>query len=432
MERALHRRVLALAGLATLLSAQQPARPFLIATSLPGGNPAAQIVAVDVSTGAASGLPRFTGDTLRPLAIAIDPYDGHVLLAIDQNNGASRLLRITGFAPGQSYTMAEIPGRVSQIVVQRDWLVVASDDALGGVFRVPRRGGEPSQVFAQANVTAMVGFALDNSAVLVAWSGRPGSAALDTGVLMLDSATGQVLFGPLTMATVAGREITGISNLPTGLPQQLLSFSDGAFALIVGGASVVPLAVAPPPPNGGAVAMQGINGAAFGGLVLGGSPFPFLYEVDVFAATAVVRSAALPGTPVDYAIGLSLAGGALDFGEPCGAPALASQVQGVLQPGNTIALDLTGAIPGGVVALVAGLDDFAGGLLPLPVLGPCLLHVTPDSAGLQVCNGSGSAQQGLAIPLRASLIGARVFCEWVQPEPGGFRTSVVTALQVGL
>src|SRR5207247_2112012 len=107
---------IALGSFATLTLAQQPTGPHLVATRLIGNNPATLIVAVDPVTGFVSNRDRFIGDVLPPLAIALDPYDGHVLLAVDQGNGSSLLLRIVdGGATSASTVMAEIPGRVSQI-----------------------------------------------------------------------------------------------------------------------------------------------------------------------------------------------------------------------------------------------------------------------------------------------------------------------------
>src|SRR5262249_59831706 len=110
-----------------------------------------------------------------------------------------------------------------------------------------------------------------------AWSGREGTAAPDSGVAVIDSSSGRLLAGPLTLPTVAGREITGIANLPTALPLQLLCYTDGTFEQLTG-TGLVPLLVVPPPPPGGAVALRALNSVTFGGLVLGGSAFPVLYE----------------------------------------------------------------------------------------------------------------------------------------------------------
>jgi hypothetical protein len=416
---------------AAVAAAQQPSRAHQVLVRMPGVDPASRIVAVDPQSGAVALRGRFDGDTLQPLAIALDPYDGDTLVAVDTGGGSSRILRIGSDPSAGSQLLAEVPGKVVELVVQGDSLEIAVDDLEGGVFRMGRRGGEAARVFAQPNVTAMAGFALDQTAMLVAWSGRPGTSVNDTSIAMIDGVSGAFLYGPLQLSNAANREITGIVDLPTGVPCELVCYSDGTFAAVLGGGVIVTaLTVVPPPPPGGAVAMRLLDDGVLGGLVLGGTALPFLYAVDVFGGTATLRSAALPGTPVDFAYGLTLAAQTLLFGAPCGAPALMAQVAGRAQPGNTITFQTSGAAPGSTVILCAGASDTGGYLpLPTPFLGGCLLHVTPDVAVLRAVDAAGNAQQPFVVPFSAMLIGQRLFAQWLVP---GLGASPAAAVQVGL
>jgi hypothetical protein len=235
----------------------------------------------------------------------------------------------------------------------------------------------------------------------------------------------------LQLSNSRNREITGIVDLPTGVPCELVSYSDGTFETVLGGGVVVTaLTVVPPPPPGGAVAMRLLNDGTLGGFVLGGAAMPFLYAVDVFGGTATLRSTALPGTPVDFAYGLTLAAQALMFGTPCGGSPLTAQVTGRAQPGNTITFQAGGAVPGSAVFLCAGASD-TGGYLPLslPFLAGCLLQVTPDFPVLRAVDATGNAQQPFAVPFSAMLIGQRLFAQWLAP---GLGASPAAAVQVGL
>jgi len=410
---------------------QQPSRAHQVLVRMPGTDPASRIVDVDPQSGAVALRGRFDGDTLPPLAIALDPYDGDTLVAVDTGAGSSRIVRVAGDPSGGTQVLAEVPGTVVDLVVQGDSLAIAVDDLEGGVFRMGRRGGEATRVFAHANVTAIAGFALDQTAMLVAWSGRPTTSVNDTSIAMIDGVSGAFLYGPVQLPNPGNREITGIVDLPTGVSCELVSWSDGRFATVLGGGVIVStLNLVPQPPPGGAVAMRLLNDGTLGGFVLGGAAMPFLYAVDVFGGTATLRSAPLPGTPVDFAYGLTLAAHTEMFGSPCGAPALTAQVTGSPQPGNTVTFQAGGAMPGSALFLCAGGSD-TGGYLPLslPFLAGCLLHVTPDITVMRAVDATGTAQQPFAVPFSAMLIGQRLFAQWLAP---GLGASPAAAMQVGL
>src|SRR5262249_34393969 len=112
---------------------QAPSRAHQVLVRMPGTDPASRIVAVDSQSGTAALRDRFDGDTMTPLAIALDPYDGDTLVAVDTGGGSSRILRIAGDPSGGSQLLAEVPGKVVDLVVQGDSLAIAVDDLEGGV-----------------------------------------------------------------------------------------------------------------------------------------------------------------------------------------------------------------------------------------------------------------------------------------------------------
>src|SRR5262245_16160567 len=58
-----------------------------------GFGPQSQLVAV-TGTGAMAPFGRFPSDALPPLAVALDPIDRELLVAVDLGGGTSRLLRL--------------------------------------------------------------------------------------------------------------------------------------------------------------------------------------------------------------------------------------------------------------------------------------------------------------------------------------------------
>lgn len=413
--------------------AQSPTFPHIVLTQLTGAPVAAQLVEVDPVLGTVQPLGGFPSNTLPPLALAVDPYDGALLVALDQGAGTSSIVRLQRVGSGLvELPVAQVNGRVTELSVFDQDLFAAVDDATGGLYRMPRRGGAATNVFPIVNLTAMHGYAPSANFVMLAWTGRPGTPSIDSGTALLDLATSTFVFGPDSFANPNGLEVTGVVDLPTAVPRQLLCFTDGSFALFAGLISPTPQPVptTPPIPAGGAVAMHPAGPYSVSPIALGGSAFPFLYSVEAFSGTVTVLSAALPGAPVDFAYGLPTFAHSETFGDACGATALAQGWTGLPQLGTTLGLQVQGP-PNSLVILVAGLDDFAFGVLPAPLPGSCLLETSPDFLQAHVSNVAGAAVQPLQIPASPSFVGTVVFTQWAAIDLFGFSVSSAVAHWVG-
>jgi hypothetical protein len=418
------------------LVAQPPLYPELVLTRLAGGSgaPVAQLLEVDLTGGTVTPLPRFASDTLPPSAVARDPYDGSIFVALDAG-GTSTVRRLERTATGFVESLnAQLPGRVTGMMVLDDALAVAVDAPGGGVYRIPRSGGVPVLTFAQPNLTAMQGFDLGGSVAALAFTGRIGTAQTQSGFAVVDVFTGQVHQGPLSFANPAGTEVTGVADLSGHYPSHLLAFADGRFAAVdfLTG-PVNPIAITPVPP-GGAAAMRFPFGYGPAPLVLGGAPFPYLYEAAIATAVASPRSPALPGDPVDFARGLWRNAHAVPFGARCGPSALWHGMSGTARPGTTMYLTVQ-APPTLPLILVLGFDDFAAGALPYPLPGGCLLRVLPVGNVFHVANAAGAASQGVTLPAGTGCLGIVLYSQWIGlaglPGLSGLSTSPALANWIG-
>ncbi|MBM4059630.1 MAG: hypothetical protein FJ265_00825 [Planctomycetes bacterium] len=423
---------LAIAVLGASLGAQVPTYPHLVLTQLPG-SPAAQLVAVDAATGVPTALGRFPSDTLPPRAVAIDPYDGAPIVALDLGPALSRIVRLESAGAGfAEFLVADLPGPVKSLCVQQDDLLAAVDAPGLGLYRVPRRGGVPALAVAQPNLTALHGFGPGDSYALLAWTGRPGSAAPDSGTVLVDVATGTAHLGPNTFPNPGGLLLTGAIDLPTGVPRQLLSFADGTFVTFAGMIGPpVPVTPSQPIPAGGATAMHPLGAYGFTPVVLGGVSFPFLYTLEAWSGSVTLLSAALPGDPVDFATGLERAAVGLRHAPACGAPALRQGWSGLQQPGSTFVITVQGPANDHAV-LVVGLTDFAAGMLPYPLPGGCALSVFPGATVLRLLGATGFASQAVAVPPGPGFLGTVLHCQWTHFGAAGVSVSDAVAHRIGL
>jgi hypothetical protein len=414
--------------------AQVPSRPHVVVSRMADGNPATRLIVADPTSGQLTNLPRFAGDDLCPLAIALDPFDGQAVVALDTATGSSRLVRVAieGGAPA-AITLGEVSGKVCDLLIADDWLYLAADDAQAGVLRLPRRGGAVETVFAHANVTALSVSHMQTGAIVAGWSGRPSTASTEPGLAVIDVATGALLHSQTSISAPNSTELTGIADLPTSTPYQLTAFADGAFVLVgTAGSTVATFSNGSPGfATTSTAALHTLENSAAGALVLGSNPMPTLCELDVFGGTTHVLSGPLPGTPVDVAQGLDLLGRTRFFGESCGAASpLSHSVLGTHQPGSQLTFRLDGATPSNPAILLLGLDDDAA-LLPVPLFGSCLLHVLPSSAVFATADPLGSAQSRLTVPLQAWLLGCRLFAQWVEPRAASYAVTGGAAVQIG-
>lgn len=419
--------------LAAGLSAQASSLPHVVLTELSGGNPAAQLVEVDPVSGAITALPRFPSDTMPPLAVVFDAVDGATLVALDQGGGQSRIVRLDRIgAVFAEHHVATLTGRVAQLLVAGGDLVAAVDAPGGGLYRMPRRGGPATQVLQQDNVTAAHNHFSAGSSVQVAWTGRAGTPVTSSGTGLYDIGAQQWIIGPHSFANPNALEITGVIDMVTAVPRQLLSFSDGSFAMIAGliGPGLQPVPTSPPIPAGGAVAMHAVTPYSVAAGGLGGSVHPFVYDLDPFSGTVVPISVALPGEPVDFAFGVSLGAHIEYFGSECGAVSLSQWSSGFPQLGSSFTVGVTGPASTPVF-LAGGLDDFAAGAFPAVLPGGCLLEASPDVALFAFTAANGTASHAFNLPAAPVWAGTVLFFQWVHFDVSGLSTSNAAAFWVG-
>lgn len=415
-----------------VLVGQSQTHPHFVLTAL-AGNPAAQVVAVNPVVGSSQSIGAFPSDNLPPLAMVQDPYDGDLLLALDQTAGTSRIVRLHRFSGTYlEFPMAVVPGRVVDIAVAEDTLFIAVDDAAGGVYTAPRRGGSATLAFPQANLTAMNLFGQGLAALALAWTGRPGTSVLDSGVGIYSVDQGIFYFGPFSFGNPGQVEITGVLDMPTALPRQLLSFDDGSFALFSGFVTppLQPLPINPALPSGAATALHARGPYSFDGVAMGNAAYPFLYSVDPWSGAQTQLSMALPGSPIDFSFGFELAAHGLPRGQECGAQSLQQWSGSPAQLGGTLLVQLQAAA-GLPVLFIAGLDDFALTTLPLPLPGGCLLEVSPDVVLLEFVPNAGVVVEAIPVPAALALIGTIVHTQWAHYDPSGMSTSNAYAHWVG-
>jgi hypothetical protein len=424
-----------LAMAAGSLAGQSQPQPHFVLTGA-GGNPAARVLAEDPVAGSSQPLGAFPSDNLPPLAITRDPYDGDLLVALAQGGATSRVVRLHRY--GGSYielAMTTVSGRVVDLAIAGDRLLLAADGAAGGVYSAPRRGGAAALVFAQANLTAMnlTGGPASPPVLAVAWTGRPGTSALDSGVGVYSLDQGQYWFGPFAFGNPGNLEVTGVVDMPTAVPRQLLSFDDGSFAMFSGFITppLTPLMIGPAV-SGAAAALHPRDPWATDGIALGDAAYPFLYSVDPWGGPPVQLSQALPGSPIDFDLSLGAAAITRERGQPCGAEPLQQlQAGSPAQLGGTLRVELQAAA-GLPVLFIAGLDDVGLGLLPAALPGGCPLEIAPDLVQLEITPNSGRAWRSIPIPPLPSLVDTIVHTQWAHYDPMGISTSNTFANWIGL
>lgn len=406
-------------------------QPNFVLTAL-AGNPASQVLKIDPVTGGMQSIGGFQSDNLSPLALAQDPFDGDLLVALDEGTGSSRIIRLHRFAGTYlEFPLATVPGRVVDLAVVGDVVLIAVDDAAGGVYRAPRRGGAPTFALAQSNLTAMTTFGYDGLAL--AWTGRAGTSVVDSGVGVMSATQLQWWFGPFTFANPTGRETTGVLDLATALPRQFLAFDDGSMEVFsgLGGTSGQPLVFSPPLPVGAATAVHSRGPNSFDPVVLGNAAYPFLYVVNHWTSAILPLSLALPGSPVDFAYGIQAHAHAIAYGAACGSESLDQRVLAPAQVGSMMSVAVDGA-PLLPVLFVAGLDDFALGQLPVALPGGCALEVTPDVVLLDFTSSLGTATKVINVPALPGLLGTVVHTQWAHFDPAGISVSAAMANWIGL
>ena len=424
---------LLLATLASQLAAQIAPSELVVATRL-FGDQATQLLRADPLTGDFGPLGRFPSDNFPPLAIVVDPVNRDLIVAVDLG-GSSRLLRLTlrGDAFVSERTLVEMQGEITDMIIAQAgdvFLTIGGDQ--GGLYRVPRSGGEASLVADLPRATVVGRFRGFADQLLVIQSGKPGQPAIDPQITRLNLRDGHTE----TNVLIDHRpfQITGMSDQPTAVVQQLISQEDGSMAITRFFGLPEPLAISPILPPGSAVAMNGASDFSAGSnLVLGGAAHPFLktfhlYGPDPFVWENMVGP--LPGDPVDFS--QPSFGTAIDveYGEACGTDTPLRMLASQPFLGNSLfRINLFNGLPDAPAFLALGLRD-QHGILPLTLPSGCDLQVFPDLVLPRPTDASGTAEQIIPIPNDPALAGIIFFAQWFQDAGVPFASSAAIAVQI--
>lgn len=421
--------------LATLATAQTTPDRAVIATRLIGV-PTTQLLDVDLVTGGVTPFGPFPSDGLPPLAVAVDPVNRDLLVALDAG-GSTRLLRLTrqGHAILSERLLAQLNGRVSGLALARSGSIeLTIDGPAGAVVEVPRNGGSARIIASLPHASAVH---VPDFAFAFGWvvqSGTAGPPSMDPELAMLDFDTGSVLFGPGTLSGVP-LGITGVVDLPTGLPRAVVSTDAGTLWVVSPMVPSTPQLITPQLPPGATVALE--SPSYFEVVALGGSAHPFLKTTTVFSGAAAwqILAGPFPGDPVDFAL-TTRAANVVTFGESCPGPLpyLGQGVGGAPQLGNTaFGLAFSGQ-PSSPVVFVLGSSDQHYLTLPLPaplpVAGGCVLHTAHEVAMAGLTDSSGRTVLSLPIPGQLSLAGAIVFAQAFQVGASALTASPGVAVQI--
>lgn len=439
----MRRSVSALLGATLLfvapLGGQIPGGHAVVATAM-SGTPSTALVSADLGTGASTPLGSFPSDGLAPLAVAVDPVDLDLILALDTGS-SSRIVRLelAGLTPVQEKSLATLPGTITDLDVLADGSIfVTLQGSAGGLWRIPRNGGPNALWMVQLDgVVDIDGVGLVNPFARLAMTGSPGvSSPAVTGV-ELD--TGNLTF-PITLAGGPNPVITGMHELPTGVPRFFLSHPDGTISESQFLGAPVTLALTPALPPGGTARLESDLGTIMP-IALGGQAHPWLKTFDRFAPgplTWTMLAGPFPGDPRDFAVAPDDVPRTLPFGSPCGSvtlPGMFLSSSETPQIGNTsFTLDLLNARPLVPAQLALGLtEDVALGSIPLPVTlpGGCAWLVDPQALIAVFPDALGQAAVPLGIPADPVLAGLIVFAQGIQPDGiGGYAVTQAVAVHI--
>ena len=402
----------------------------VVLTHIPGAPAASTAIDVDPASGTFRILPRFASDLLRPLAVTVDPIDGDLILALGDPAGVSSIVRVRVAAAAMVFigSLGRVPGRVTGLATGfAGDLFASSDGPAGGIHRIPRDRTGASLVRALPDVTAMSVPELAGYAIVV----QSGTGAPQLS--FVDLSSGQLWQGPVAIPGLIGRRITGVHDLPTGVIRQAITDDLGRVHLFEALIQRRTIQLTPPLVPGATVAMRG-SGVDI--VALGGAPHPHLIHVPVFGAGGGswrALAGPLPGDPVDFASVPPAGARVVHFGASCaGAGQLTAS--GLPRIGNSaFSFGLRAAQPSARAVLVLGLDDQLWGAVGLPIAlpGGCLLRVSAEATISTSTDPAGSASVLASIPNQPSLVGARLFAQWVVLGAGVLGTSDAAVAVIG-
>ncbi|MBK8975231.1 MAG: hypothetical protein IPM29_04855 [Planctomycetes bacterium] len=401
--------------LAGATPAQIPAGHVVVVSDHPGQTPRARLYDVDPATGVIVALPGFPLDGERPLAVAVDPVNGDVAVAVASSAGlgsSAYRLRYRGGALVGYRGLVAGSATIRELAFAARGDLVAGFESLAGtggfLSRVDRGSGQGGPLWNGGPVRALEVPSLSSYAILV------DEPATGPELAVLDLDTGQPTFPVARIQGLAGARVTGVHDLPTGAIRQVLTDDLGRVHLFEFLAQLRTLSVMPPLPAGATVAM---HGEGLDAIVLGGRAHPYLIRMQVFGATSgtwQTLAGPLPGDPVDFAHAPLSGARVVPFASSCGggvatwsgAPTIGSA---------TFAIGVGGGPPRAAAVLALGLDDLQLGMLPLPapMPGGCPLLVSAEATLPTTLDAAGAASLTVPVPALPALNGARAFAQWV-------------------
>jgi len=394
----------------------------------------AMTIDIDLATGAFTVLPAQPSDNLAPLAVERNPIDGTLLVALDAGS-VTQVMARQWHPTVQETLLGVVPGDAVELLVDGlGDVIVVTGGSSGTIYRMPRHTGTTLPVrnmpFASA---AGAPYTLPWSTI-VGTSGTTSTPANLANVALDD---GTLSWGPIAFPGFTPSGITGLFDLPTAVPRQLLAHDDGSLSLYSWGTGGNPSAITTLPtlPTAGIAAMK--SNDQYLGVLLGGSTNPYLYTFNpmlVFGNPLTLTTVAgpLPGTPIDYALTPQPQASVLGYGAPCGLAA-DLRIGTTLGPGPVIGnsgfgITLRQALPSQPAWLVAGFHEVQ---VPLPI--GCSLGVNPVAVAVPWTDTAGNAMQPIPLPNDPGLIGLRLYCQWMQLEAtvNAFMSSDIAVIEIG-
>lgn len=389
-------------------------RAWVVSDAGATANPRVRLTLVELATGAATAVGRFSGDRLIPLALAVDPVQDDVILALANGTHSDlRRVRLHGTSVTNTWQLASISGRVLSLMIgtEGDVFATVRGGNGDGIYRVARNGGAARRILALPSVSVLapteVGTA--NHAII----GRDSSGAQSASGSLLALAP-PVLSQQTTFANQSSLRLSGIGLAIEGA-SSYVTFSDDRGRLFFTrlGASLTPRQISTVPPLA-ATATQRVRYLGGAALGIGAAPTASLWWLPGGINGGAVRTivGALPGSPVDFDHDEFRRRGTLvGYGRACPsgtAQPMSSAGPPPYAPGNAnFELQVWRFAAGTPFVVALGIDDqqWQSARLPLPLAPSCSLFLSPTWTLPGVTDASGARRIPLPLPALASLRG---------------------------